>query len=251
MALFTDGNIANLNDLRAYESSILDLAGTEGIDLGAKLSLAHRELEFEIVSFLLRRGQLSGAHRELDHVVVTDPMLHAHTMLALALIYRDAYNSQLNDRYEGKWKQYSELSRNAVRQLFEIGVGITYTPLPRPQPPVPELLLGGFRQATTYAVRVALTGTAGYMGALSDASIIPATPGVTLQITLGDASAGTTGWVLFVSDGDGPLQRQNEQPLAPGTVWTCPSDGIRMDLADLVGQGPDYYVVNRKELLRG
>lgn len=251
MALFTDGNIANLNDLRAYETSILDLAGTEGIDLGAKLSLAHRELEFEVVSYLLRRGQLSGARRELDHVVVTDPMHHAHTMLTLALIYRDAYNSQLNDRYEGKWKQYSALSQKAIRQLFEIGVGIAYSPLPKPQPPAAELYVGGFRPATTYAVRCAVTGFSGYTGALSDASTWQATPGQTLQVTLGEVPAGAGGWSLYVSDGDGPLLRQNDQPLASGSVWTCPGEGLRTDIPTLLEQLPDYYVVNRQEMLRG
>ncbi len=251
MALFTDGNIANLNDLRAYESSILDLAGTEGIDVGAKLSLAHRELEFEVVAFLLRRGQLSGASRELHHVVVTVPALHAHTMLTLSLIYRDAYNSQLNDRYEGKWKQYSELARHAIRQLFEIGVGITYAPLPKPMPPSVELLMGGFRPATTYTICCALQGRSGVTGAQSDPVVRQATPGQRLELALGDVPPGASGWAIYIAENDGPLFRQNEQPLGSNAVWMCPPDGPRTDLPVLCEQLPDYYVVNRQELLRG
>jgi hypothetical protein len=251
MALFTDGNIAGLSDLRAYESSILDMAAAEGIDLGAKLSLAQRELELQIVAFLLRRGQLSGVRRELDHVVVTDPMLHAHTMLTLSLIYRDAYNSQLNDRYQGKWKQYAGLAAHAVRQLFEIGIGITCTPIPRPQPPAISLLTGGYQQATTYTVRCALAGARGTTGAHSDPVLRQSTPGQTLEISLPELPQRCTGWVLYVADGDGVPSRQNPDVLPGGAVWTCPAEGPRTDLPDLAVQGPDYFVVNRQEILRG
>ena len=43
MALFTDGAISSLEDLRAYESTIYDLASTERIDLSRKLVLAHQD----------------------------------------------------------------------------------------------------------------------------------------------------------------------------------------------------------------
>jgi hypothetical protein len=251
MALFTDGNIANLNDLRAYESSILDLAATEGVDLGAKLTLAQRELGLELTSFLLRRGHLGGSRRELSSVVVTDPMLHAHTMLTLSLIYRDAYNSQLNDRYEGKWRQYSELARVAVRQLLDIGVGISYTPLPKPEQPSAGIVLGGFTPGTTYTVRCALTGSGRGTSALSDSLLVELTPGQRLEVTTGVLPKVAAGWLIYVADGAGPLLRQTETPLGSLDVWTCPVEGIRTDLGGPDIQTPDAYVTQRQELLRG
>ena len=55
MALFTDGNICSTEDLRQYESSILDVASTEGIELEAKLKLAQREIGVAITAFLLEQ----------------------------------------------------------------------------------------------------------------------------------------------------------------------------------------------------
>jgi hypothetical protein len=52
MALFTDGSIAKLEDLRAYESAVLDLASSEGVDVGAKLRMAQREIATELTPFL-------------------------------------------------------------------------------------------------------------------------------------------------------------------------------------------------------
>src|SRR4051812_28989004 len=168
MALFTDGNVAALNDLRAYESGILDLAGNEGIDLGAKLSLAHRELGLELLSFLLTQGYGAAQRRGLENVVVTEPLLHCEVMWTLGLIYRDAFNSQLNDRYGAKWKQYTELSRLGLRQSLEIGVGLTATPIPKPEPPFATLLGPANRPAATYTVHAAICGLSGFSGATSD-----------------------------------------------------------------------------------
>ncbi len=42
MALFSDGPISNAGDLQRYENSILNVAATESIDLGAKIVLAQQ-----------------------------------------------------------------------------------------------------------------------------------------------------------------------------------------------------------------
>jgi len=44
MSLFTDGPINGPTDLQNYESAILDVAGTEGIDIGGKGALAQSEI---------------------------------------------------------------------------------------------------------------------------------------------------------------------------------------------------------------
>src|SRR5262245_57001352 len=102
MSLFTDGSIAKLDDLRAYESAVLDLASGEGIDVASKLRITQRQLGTELMPFLAKSGV---AEPDLSTVVVTDALLDAHALRTLELIYRDLYQSRLNDRYEGKWKE--------------------------------------------------------------------------------------------------------------------------------------------------
>lgn len=252
MALFTDGNIATLNDLRGYETAILDLASNEGIDLGAKLALGHREVGFEILSFLLKQGYTFANQRNLDSVVVTEPLPHAEIMWTLGLVYRDAYNSQLNDRYEGKWKQYTDLSRRALSQYFEIGVGLTTCPLPKPEPPNTQLSSGGSLAAVTYSVQVAVCGLDGFTGALSDPLFIHAPDSTRLSVSLGtELPQRATGWFLYVGSGQSEPARQNDQPMSADTVWTCPDGGPRTGLPAVRIQQPDMWAMQRRRLLRG
>ena len=55
MMLFTDNTISEATDLRSYESDIFELAGTEGIELSAKLKLASTEIGLELEEFLRER----------------------------------------------------------------------------------------------------------------------------------------------------------------------------------------------------
>ena len=45
MALFVDGNPSQITDLANYESAIVEVAATEGIDLTAKATVAGRRRE--------------------------------------------------------------------------------------------------------------------------------------------------------------------------------------------------------------
>ena len=57
MSLLIDGNVSQINDLTEYESSLTDVAVTEGIDLLAKLSVAKLEISLAIQKFLLENHQ--------------------------------------------------------------------------------------------------------------------------------------------------------------------------------------------------
>ena len=52
MALLVDGDVNHIEDLKEWDTSVLDVANGEGIDLSAKLRLAAKEMEEEIESFL-------------------------------------------------------------------------------------------------------------------------------------------------------------------------------------------------------
>src|SRR5574338_279857 len=125
MALFTDGTMATVSDLRLYEHSILEVGQTESIDLAEKLTLSQREISIEITAFLLKKGVALPLGHELSNVIATDPLIHWHAVHTLAICYRDAYNSQLNDRYKGKWEEFARLAGRAQRLAFDIGIGIT------------------------------------------------------------------------------------------------------------------------------
>src|SRR5580704_4818274 len=126
--LLTDGSPNNTEDLRVYESAILGVANVEMIDLGVKLELAADEIAEDVLDFLLdhsgaepqvfSRWQLGtpAAWRRrmgVSDVVVTRQMKRWHAVHTLEIVYRDAFNNQLNDRYQAKFLEYQELSRSA------------------------------------------------------------------------------------------------------------------------------------------
>src|SRR5438270_739661 len=130
MALFTDGPASTIEELAAQDSQVLNAASSEGIDLTVKLELTHEMIGMELAE-QLRRASGFG----LTHVVVTPPLRLWHTYRTLENVYRDAYNSQLNDRYAGKRDQFRELGRWAYERLLQAGIGIALQPAPRAAKP--------------------------------------------------------------------------------------------------------------------
>ena len=144
MALFTDGAIASIEDLRGHDTQLLNVATVEGIDVTRKLALAQEELGVEVAGLLGRRcsGQLS-APPAIEQVVVTPPLKLWHIFRTLEMFYRDAYNSQLNDRYAGKRDEYREMAKWAHDQVMQSGLGIAADPVE--QAATPEVQAGGGR----------------------------------------------------------------------------------------------------------
>ena len=243
MALFTDGLVAGLLDLRAYESGILDVANTEGLSLTDKLQIAQREIAIDLTSFLLRHGVSLGPGRELSMVAVTEPLLHAHVLTTLAHAFRDAYNSQLNERYKSKWREYVHLAERALRQLQETGVGIVGSPLAKPLPPTTGVFAGGVLPFRTYRVQVALAGN-GVTSALSDPLMVEVQPGTRISVN-------APGCHVYAGADEGHMFRQTNAPIPPSGSWTETESGLRQDLTPVPVQGPDYLVANRRQMLRG
>ncbi|MEJ7606973.1 MAG: hypothetical protein WKF37_12085 [Bryobacteraceae bacterium] len=252
MALFTDGLIAALDDLKAYESSVLDTASTEGINVEAKLGLAQREISFEIGAFLMRHGVHLSADQKLDKVVVTEPLLHWHCLHTLELIYRDAYNSQLNDRHQGKWREYTHLSRRTMDLVLNVGIGINSDPLPKSKAPTVTSTLGGSLVPATLYFATAWAARSGATGRSSDPSTITLLTGELAQV-LSDTNSplNATGWFLYAGESAAEMKRQNETPLPMGSTWVDSGTGLRTELSSIPEQGPDYYVKHRREWLRG
>src|SRR5205807_1086340 len=116
-----------------YESSILDVAHTESIDLDAKLSLAAGEAGDKILRFLLqyvrREDEIPRRMLGVSDVVVTTPLRRWHAFQTLQNVYRDAYGSQENARYLEKMRAYGQAALTAADEYFETGVGLVYRPV--------------------------------------------------------------------------------------------------------------------------
>src|SRR5579864_1286852 len=104
MALFTDRSVSGLDDLLAQDSQLFDVATVEGIDVTRKMALAQDELGVQLVTMLGRLTFMDqplwiAPQASLSRVVITASLKLWHTYRTLEMVYSDAYNSQLNDRY--------------------------------------------------------------------------------------------------------------------------------------------------------
>ncbi len=246
MGLFTDGPPADIEALREYESSILDVAATEKIDLTVKLAVAQRELGIELERFLDGRSDVT-----LANVVVTDALLVWHTFHTLALTFRDAYHNQLNDRYRAKWTEYEKRARWASEALFHLGAGVTYRPIPRAKAPAVWAEPEAAAAAATYCVRVTWVG-AGEEGSPSDAAVLTAPQGSTLVVQADPAGGGAAviGWNVYAGYGPTGLALQNDAPVATGGTWRAPASGLRQGREPGTGQTPEA-VIRRLQTLAG
>lgn len=251
MSLFTDRTISTTEDLRVYESSILDIANTEGIELEAKLRLAQREIGVELSAILLRQPQTADLSRDLRNVVVTEPLSQWHALHSLAVIYRDAYNNQLNERYLGKWKEYSRQSSRAGTLCLEAGVGVVMRPLDQAQAPSCNALPGGTLLQRTYYVQVAWVNAAGQTGAASEPVVLEVAAANLLTVQAVATPAEAAGWYLYVGVSGDSMLRQNVTPLYPGTVWIESIAGTSGVNSQKPGQKPDFYVTRQQRLRRG
>jgi hypothetical protein len=245
MALFTDGAISTMEDAAAYESSILDVTTTEGIDLQGKLKLAQEELGVELEGFMAGR-QIVAA---LENVVVTEPMKKWHVFQTLTLVYRDAYNRQLNDRYLGKRREYERLARWAWEALLQCGIGIAARPLKKACKPELSTVVGG-GGAAVYYVRVAWSDGK-QEGCPSDLAVISVPAGSLAAVKAVNAPAGAVSWSVYAGYAATELARQNEAGLLAGDVWTAPAAGLATGAAPGTGQAPDYFVRAGRVLPRG
>jgi hypothetical protein len=190
-------------------------------------------------------------------VIVTEPLAQWHALHTLELIFRDAYNSQLNDRYQGKWIKYGALAEDAGRRFFDIGVGISTDPITKAALPECGAVNGGQLPTTTYFVRVAWQSRSGRLGSLSEAVTMTTNAGQLLSVKAGSNPAGAVGWTLFVGTAlagttftgtsGTDLRRQNSSALSVGSTWIIPISGLVAGAAPAGDPAPDYYITRRRD----
>jgi hypothetical protein len=245
MALFTDGTISTLEELRGYESGLYDVASIEGIDLSQKLVLAHQELGVELTARFFREQP-----EQLGRVVVTQPLHLWHIFQSLALTYRDSYNSHLNDRYLGKWREYQRMADWASRNLFETGVGLIEEAVAKAAAPTVRAV-SGQGAAAMYWVRVAWVSAKGEEGCPSEPAVLAAALGTVPEVEAVEAPANASGWNVYVGQSIEDSRLQNEQPIGIGATWRLPSSGLAAGRKAGQGQQPSSYVRINRVLQRG
>jgi hypothetical protein len=255
MALFTDGPISSEEDLQEYDSYVVSVASGEGIDVAAKIALAQQDLGNELLLFLLRRAPFRdyqpGFRRRtgLPDVVVTDALQQWHILTTLALVYRDAYYNQLNDRYQGKWNEYEQLAKASSRMYFQLGVGVVADPIP--MAPTPELsTVPGSGVAETLYVVATWVNAAGQEGAPSAFTQLRVPAGEDLAVTLTGPPTNVVGWNVYVGSSPTTLTRQNNTPVALGSSWTM-TGGLSAGAAPTTGQPAAWFIVDHRFVERG
>jgi hypothetical protein len=242
MALFVDGLAASLEDLAAYDSSVLAVTTTEGIDLNAKLALAHASLAVDLETVL---G--SGT---LECVVVTSALKAFLIYSTLEHVYRDAYNSQLNDRFEGRRRQYEALRREAWWKLLESGIGLAIEPVSKSAAPELTSVPGSGVEGILYA-RTAWVNRRGHEGLASEASEWIGAPGATLRVRAVHRPSNASGWNVYIGHEPHETRRQNPEPLPTDAEWVKEGPIIETGGLPSDGQTADYIRAVPRLLRRG
>ncbi len=265
MALFTDGLVSQVSDLVAYEANLPEVAAAEGIDLATKLQLAHTEVGAQIEAASQRPGNLyfargagwqtTGAEGnlsrfDLSQVVVTPPLTLWHTFQTLAILYRDAYNRKLNDKYLPKWKEYKDLAQWACDLLFQTGIGIVGSPVPRPAAPALDWVASS-AEALAVFVRMSWVGANAAEGAASAEQAVAVPANYSLRVTPNEAPAGVLGWHVYAGGASGEAVRQNAEMLEVGSAWVMPESGLVSGAKAGEGQLPEVFRTVPRFLQRG
>ena len=250
--LFNDSTISAVDHLVEYESELRSVANAEGIDLETKLRLAKTEVGVELQAASVQPDATSTRTAfTLDQVVVTDALRLWHIFHTLAIIFRDAYNRRLNDKYLPKWKEYRELAQIAAGQYLAIGVALALDPLPAPGTPTLESISGGTLPASNYFVLTTWVNAAGQESAPSLATAKALAAGQLLRVIPATPPSQATGWYPYVGSESGQEQRQSSTALPLTGSWTMPASGLETGAGPPEGQAPDLLRPLPRTLQRG
>ena len=262
MALLVDGDVSSIDGLRAQDTGVLDVANGEGISLAAKLELGEQELRIEIDRFLRQQTggnrmsgsgqvQYSGQAVTLAQVAVSESLQLWHVLKTLESVYRDAYFSQLNDRYQQKWKLYQGLAEQQRKYyLNDDGVKIVANPVRRPQG-VSILIEGGNLPAASYYVQATCLDEQGREGAPCTLVAASAQTPNSVTLSLVQPPANVVSWNVFVGLSSEDVTMQNTAPVAVTSAWRIPATGLIAGRAPGSGQASDLTILRATRNWRG
>jgi hypothetical protein len=244
VALLVDGSWCEVDDLQAYDVSATTVADEEGIDLEAKMSLSEAWITDRVNAFVRWESTLTG-----QNAVVSEPLKRWHLANVLAMLYRDASFSQVNDRYEKKWKAFQQDAAERKAEYFLAGVPYVGNPVRQPSAPAVNVIVG-VQPAAAYSIAVTRVDGAGRESALSDLTAVqaPAGNGITVSV---NGLAASDRWNVYATNGDEPMQKQNSDALNATATWGLPASGLSAGQEAGDGQAPDGWVRQRRILPRG
>jgi hypothetical protein len=254
MALFVDGPASTIDDLTDQDAGLLDVALGTNINVSTKLRLAVEEIQTDLRLWLKRpRPALElvwGPPPHIGQVVVTAPLKRWEAMYALSLVYRDAYFSQLVDRYQAKWKEYADLARDARENFIASGFGLVSDPVPRAAPLFLSTTPGPQRGGTFYAC-VTWANTTNQEGAPSELASITVQDGNLMTVGVSHAPGNAVGFNVYVGTTPTEIPLQNDVLLpVTGTYLYVPGQMADGRLPGN-GQEPDFMRPIVRTTLRG
>jgi hypothetical protein len=230
------------------------VAATSGINVSVKLLLAAKEMEADLQLLLTkRRGTFLPVWQpepRIEQIVVTPALKRWEVMHSLVLVYRDAYFSQLVDRYQPKWQEYKRSARDAREILIASGIGLVNDPIVRPAPPElsssPGPQLGG-----TFYASAAWVNFRNQEGASSLASSITVTDGNLMQVGVTNAPANASGFNVYAGSSLDKMFQQNDVPIPVTAGYVYAPGQIVAGRLPGTGQTPDFTYQLVRLLPRG
>ncbi len=259
MALFVDGPTSTIEDLTEQDAGLLPVAQITSINVSAKLRLAQEEIGTDLELWLIKPRlavDMSWADvlwrpvLRIEQVVVTPPLKRWETMHALELTYRDAYFSQLVDRYQAKWQEYATLACDARESFVAGGVGLVNDPLHRPKPPMLSSIAGPQKGGTFYA-SVSWVNAASQEGAASEISSIAIADGNLMTVAAVNAPKNAVGSWVYAGTKLNEMFRQNDVLLPIGATYTYIPGEVTQGPLPGGGQRPDFVRPLARTLPRG
>ncbi len=247
MALFVDGPGCGIEDLTDQDCGLLEVSESNGINVTTKVRLAQDEIATDLQLWLAKSRLVS---LRLEQVVVTPVLRRWLVMRTLELVYRDAYYSQLVDRFQSKWQEFARLARDTRESYVAGGMAIVTDPLPRPGPPSLTTATAPQTGGTFYA-SVAWVNSRGQESAVSAASSLAVQNGHVMLVTPTGAPSNATGYRVYAGTSLEAMTLQNPVALAPRTTYQhLPGHATDGPLGGS-GQVPDYIRPMTRVIPRG
>jgi hypothetical protein len=261
MALFVDGPACTIGDLTDQDSGLLEVALTTGINVSTKLRLAVEEIRTELHLWLNRprpasyQGGLVWAPAQelilhVGQIVVTPPLKRWEIMHALVLVYRDAYFSQLVDRYQAKWQEYAKLAGDATESFIASGLGLVSDPVVQAPPPILSTIPGPQSGGTFYA-SVTWVNATNQEGAPSYASSLTVPDGNLMRVGVTGSPENAVGFNVYAGASLAAMLRQSDVLLPVGAAYTYVPGEITQGPLPGNGQTPDFTRPLARTILRG
>ncbi len=258
MALFVDGPACTIDDLTDQDTGLLDVALTNNINVSTKLRLAVEEIRTDL-HLWLKKPQTTPdllwvsptlAPPHIGQIVVTPPLKRWETMHSLALVYRDAYFSQLVDRYQAKWQEYISLTRDARESFIAGGLGLVRDPVIQAAPPLLSTTPGPQSGGTFYA-SVTWVNSTNQEGTPSYASSITVVDGNLMTVGVTGAPANAVGFNVYAGTSLAAMFLQNNVPLPSGATFLYVPGQTTLGPLPGTGQTPDFMRPLARTILRG